>query len=519
MVTKPPIEQSGKAINTNMRCFHPEGIYVWDTWYYEYNGEIHCTFLQQARPDHPEKRSENGALGHAVSRDMLHWEHRPSVLYPGEKGSYDDGELWTACTYVENGRRYMYYTCNHWDGEKTDEAIGLAISDDGKTYTRHPESPVISCDAKYYINRQNLSPLRGHGRNVVDCRDLCVVKDPDGNGYWGYFAARVHAEECVQTSVIALAHSEDLVHWTQMEPCFKPDRYACVEVPEVFYKDGKWWMLCLTGNMYGQRFKSGQPEWIVATIQAVADHPWGPFREIYGHEIIGSSRWEGFSSKTLEHNGKRYMFYTQGEDVLGSHFGSIALPSELIVKDDHLVAAWCEPLEGLKREVLFTSSNRDLMDNDGRWGSPGTWNSQNGVITGSCKQDWSMRLYEGGEDDVVMEGYVTLNTAEAAGFVLRASGEDTYSGAYEVLLDANRGEVLFTSSRQFLHIARKSVPLEHNREYHLRVVAVGNIFTVYLDDVLTLQLFDVENPHGRVGVFTECGEATFRDITVHGLVD
>lgn len=502
-----------------MRCFHPDGIYVWDTWYYEYNGEIHCTFLQQARPEHPEKKSENGALGHAVSRDMLHWEHRPSVLYPGEKGTYDDGELWTGCTFLEDNRRYMYYATNHWDGEMTDSAIGLAVSDDGEHYTRHPESPVITCDPARYITRQTPSKLCGHGFSHVDCRDLCVVRDPEGKGYWGYFAARVRSDECTKTSVIVLAHSDDLIHWTQHEPCFKPDRYGCVEVPDVFYLDGKWWMLCLTGNMYGQRSKTGQPDWVVCTIQAVADHPWGPFREVYGHEVLGSSRWEGFSSKTVEVNGKRYMFYTQGEDVLGSHFGSISLPSELKVKDGHLVATWCDPLEALKRECLFTSADRAFMDNDGRWGSIGTWSCHNGTVRGFCETDWSMRLYEGGEDDIVMEGYVTLNTADAAGFVLRAAGENNCAGAYEVLFDAIRGEMIFTATREFPILGRKRIPIEKGKEYHLRVVAIGGVFTVYVDDELTLQLFDVRLPKGRVGLFTECGEATFRNVSVYGLVD
>ena len=135
-----------------MNCFHPDGIYVWDTWYYEHNGEIHCTFLQQARPGHPERNGETGALGHAVSKDLVHWEHRPSVLYPGKAGSYDDGDLWTGCTFLKDGRRYMYYTANHRIGDINDSSIGLAVSDDGINYVRHPESPVIRCNPELYAS-------------------------------------------------------------------------------------------------------------------------------------------------------------------------------------------------------------------------------------------------------------------------------------------------------------------------------------------------------------------------------
>ena len=213
------------------------------------------------------------------------------------------------------------------------------------------------------------------------------------------------------------------------------------------------------------------------------------------------------------------MFYTQGEDVLGSHFGSISLPAELRVKEDHLVPMWCEPLEGLKRELLFTSETRAPMDNDGRWGSIGVWSRNGSSVSGACETDWSMRLYDGGEDDVVMEGYVTLHTADSAGFVLRAAGENNCAGAYEVLFDALRGEILFTASRDFPVLGRKRIPVERGKEYHLRVVAIGGVFTVYVNDVLTLQLFDVRFPKGRVGLFAESGEASFRDIQVFGLVD
>lgn len=56
-------------------------------------------------------------------------------------------------------------------------------------------------------------------------------------------------------------------------------------------------MLCLTGNMYGQRNRTGQPDWSLATIQAVADRPEGPFTEVYGHEVLGSVNWRASVQK------------------------------------------------------------------------------------------------------------------------------------------------------------------------------------------------------------------------------
>lgn len=458
--------------NKKMKCFHPEGIYVWDTWYYEYNGEVHCTFLQQARPGHPERKGENGALGHAVSRDLIHWEARPSILYPGEKGTYDDGELWTGCTYLDGSRRYMYYAANHPTDTICDASIGLAVSDDGEHYERHPESPVITCDPRYYVTPDKPLKVFGHGHGHVDCRDLCVVKDPDGRGYWGYFAARIDADECARTSVIALAHSDDLVHWEQLPPCFTPNRYGCVEVPDVFYLDGKWWMLCLTGNMYGQRNRTGQPDWSLATIQAVADRPEGPFTEVYGHEVLGSVNWQGFSSKTLLWNGSRYMFHTQGEDPCGSHFGTISFPAELKRTGDHLSPMWCMPLEKMKKEKLLSPAEEGVPENDGRWGSIGDWHLSDRTIVGSCECDWSMRLYDGNYKNFIFEGDVTLRGAESAGLVIRAEGEDNRGGAYVILLDAVREELWFTMTREFPVIDRKKIPVKQDKKYNIKIIAL-----------------------------------------------
>ena len=33
-----------------VKLYHPDGIYVWDTWYWADNGEAHLVHLQTARP-------------------------------------------------------------------------------------------------------------------------------------------------------------------------------------------------------------------------------------------------------------------------------------------------------------------------------------------------------------------------------------------------------------------------------------------------------------------------------------
>ena len=48
--------------------------------------------------------------GHVVSRDLLHWEYRPVMLYPDEP--FDCHGAYSGSALVEDGTMYLYYTGN-----------------------------------------------------------------------------------------------------------------------------------------------------------------------------------------------------------------------------------------------------------------------------------------------------------------------------------------------------------------------------------------------------------------------
>ena len=500
-----------------MKCFHPDGVYVWDTWYCAWDDEVHCTFLQHSRPERADLSDEiNGSLGHAVSRDLLHWENRPAILRKGPKGSHDEGDLWTGCSVRRDGKTYLYYTGNRFIEGGMSETVCLAISDDGQNYVKHP-SPLFEPDGRYYVNEKNVPAVNRHGGKLIDCRDMCVVRDPDGDGWWGYFAARTPIENASRSSVIGLAYSHDMITWEQRPPCFAPGRYATVEVPEVFFLDGKWYMLCLTGNLYGQRSNTGQPDWVVSTIQAVAERPDGPFREIRGAEVLGSYRWEGFSAKTVEYHGRRYMFYTQGETCEGCGHGSVSLPSELKVIDGRLVPCWCAPLDKIIGEEVVGEKTPFENFNRGCFGTVGSWSrDDSGIISGNVECDWSQFLWDEPLDDCFFSADVKTGTASSAGIVIRASGENARGGAYVTLLDPERQEMLLYSTveREFRLIARKKTSVDRDRFYNIKLLTCGKVICVYLDDALTLQLYDNAVSHGRCGLFAENGAAKFKNVII-----
>ena len=167
----------------------------------------------------------------------------------------------------------------------------------------------------------------------------------------------------------------------------------------------------------------------------------------------------------------------------------------------------------MKTGLIFSSDSAALLGNDGRWGTPGSWNSDGGSVTGYCHDDWSIRLYDADCADCIIETTVTPD-CEAAGIVLRAEGENCRGGGYVVLFDTLRSEVWFTSMREFPVIEKKKITIERGKKYDLRVIACGDIFYVFVDDVRCLQLFCPGHSKGKIGYFTERGRAEFGKLSV-----
>lgn len=493
--------------------YHPNGWYVWDTWYYVCNGKLHCIHLQVPRPGFQCSPREAGALGHAVSDDLIHWQSAGIALYPGEPGSYDDDGLWTGCVEKYEEMYYMYYTARSLKEQGQINRIALATSPDGWNWTRHAENPVLIPDGRWYANEHSPIQLYGHGHPIVDCRDMCVVKDPSGKGYWGFFAARKHAQTNADTSVIALAHSEDMVHWKQYPPCFEPRHLGCVEVPEVFPLNGKWYMLCLTGNMYGHRGCTSDALVTKATIYAVADDIRGPYRmDPHDNVLLGSVLSQGYSCKTVLWEGCRTLFYTQGEYKAGSPHGCISRPHQVVTNEmGQLRLKWHPACDSLYEPVNL-GGFEDISD--GRWGSIGQWEKEGESVLGRCDGDWAILPTRATLKDGCIECTITLKDARSAGLCLRLGGKDIMSGGLAILLDGCQQQLILTRVREFPGVEARTFLLERNRPYCLKVTCTGNVVNVYVDEELWIQCYEPCAPAGRAALFVEHGSASFSSFRV-----
>ena len=92
--------------------------------------------------------------GHAVTRDMVHWEHKPIALYPDENGLIFSGSAVVdkdnTSGFAQNGETPLVaiFTYHLMEGEKSGrddfQTQGIAYSlDNGETWTKYDANPVI----------------------------------------------------------------------------------------------------------------------------------------------------------------------------------------------------------------------------------------------------------------------------------------------------------------------------------------------------------------------------------------
>ena len=155
--------------------YSPQGLYVWDTWFMPVGEDIHLYHLQRRRPGAAVAPGVEECLGHAVSRDLVHWEERPPAFAPDPANPLDDRMLWSGCAVWHEGRGYLYYG-RHGTGSRPGRAdgppqmtIGLATTHDPDRFNRYPGNPIIVPDPRWYATAAQ--PVPG----VLDCRDLLVI--------------------------------------------------------------------------------------------------------------------------------------------------------------------------------------------------------------------------------------------------------------------------------------------------------------------------------------------------------
>jgi len=209
-----------------------------------YKGEYHLFFQHNPKGIH----WGNMTWGHAVSRDLVHWEQLPNAIEPDRLGTIFSGSAvvdWDNTAGFQTGPEKVIVAIYTSAGGMSDESKGqpftqsIAYSNDGgRTFTKYEKNPVLP-----HLLKENRDP------KVVwhaPTKRWIMTLFKDGNTY-GFFS------------------SPDLKHWTHLHDISVP---GCSECPDFFEmpvdgdrKNTRWvWTAAnghyLIGSFDGRRFTS-----------------------------------------------------------------------------------------------------------------------------------------------------------------------------------------------------------------------------------------------------------------------
>ena len=148
--------------------------------------------------------------GHAISRDLLHWEEKDIALFPDEKGTMFSGSAITDeknASGLGEGTMLLFYTAaggtNRLSkGQKFTQC--MAFSKDGETFTKYEGNPVVP-----HIEAANRDP------KVVYVDEI------------GKYIMAIYRAECRYE----LLSSSDLLHWNEFQ---EVELHGDAECPDLF---------------------------------------------------------------------------------------------------------------------------------------------------------------------------------------------------------------------------------------------------------------------------------------------
>ncbi|MDO5142145.1 MAG: glycoside hydrolase family 32 protein [Eubacteriales bacterium] len=181
--------------------------------------------------------------GHYRSRDLLHWEQLPPMLYPDQP--WDLHGVYSGSALVEDDTLYLYYTGNvKHEGDFDYITAGrghntaLAVSRDGV----RPDSKELLMDNAAYPPGLT-----------------CHVRDPKVWAQDGGYLMVQGARTLDDRGELLLFRSDDKRHWRHINTLTTPEPFGYMwECPDLFELAGQWFLLCSPQGVprRGDRFQN-----------------------------------------------------------------------------------------------------------------------------------------------------------------------------------------------------------------------------------------------------------------------
>ncbi|MBR0353766.1 MAG: glycoside hydrolase family 32 protein [Oscillospiraceae bacterium] len=284
--------------------------------------------------------------GHAVSRDLLHWEYLPAALAPDR--DYDrNGCFSGSAVELDDGRQLLLYTGNREvmqaDGSKSCYQTQCAAVGDGLDYEKIDANPVLTgADIP-------------EGFSAHDFRDPKLFRRPDGG-----FSCVVGVRTEDQSGATLLYGSDDGLRWHYEATLDRSyNEFGKMwECPDFFELDGEQLLLTSPQDMSqaGLEFHNGN-----GTLCLIGRYD-AQARRFERRRVQAIDYGIDFYAPQtlLTEDGRRVMIgWMQNWDTCVAHplglkwFGQMSLPRELRVKDGRLIQNPVRELEALRGRRVY----------------------------------------------------------------------------------------------------------------------------------------------------------------------
>ena len=283
--------------------------------------------------------------GHAVSKDLLHWEYLPVSLAPD--ADFDrDGCFSGSAIVLPDGRHLLLYTGvskeTQPDGNLRDIQTQCVAIGDGRDYDKYVGNPVLA--------RNDLP----EGSSKFDFRDPKIWQSHDGS-------YRCVVGNCTMDGDgrILLFSSPDGIHWKYEKILAANNkRFGKMwECPDFFELDGKGVLITSPQDMLPQDFEYHNGNGTLCLIGSY-DETSETFTEEHNQAIDYGI--DFYAPQTvLTPDGRRIMIgWMQNWDTCNLHapdrpwFGQMSLPRELSVHNGRLYQKPVRELEKLRGEEI-----------------------------------------------------------------------------------------------------------------------------------------------------------------------
>ncbi|AOH55005.1 sucrose-6-phosphate hydrolase [Peribacillus muralis] len=418
--------------------------------------------------------------GHVKSKDLVHWEHLPIALAPGD--TCDTNGCFSGSAVDNNGELTLIYTGHHDVDKETDiiyENQNIAVSTDGITFHKIVENPVIP------------EPPADSNTHF---RDPKVWKHKDS---W-YMVIGNSTEDKIGR--VILYRSLDLRKWSYVGVLAEGNETLGFmwECPDFFELDGKFVLLIspqgmkaekdLYNNLYQTGYLVGDYDY------QTNDFTHDSFIELdHGHDFYAVQTLVDDKNRRIAF-GWMDMWESDMPTKADGWCGALTLPRELTLGKDHkLLMNPVQELDALR-------------------------NAEHNIIRQQKVAD--SYLVEVNEELLEIKAVFDLENchASAIGVKIRGVNEE------ETVLTYNLNQQKLTldcSKSGRVNDGRRTATLEANELLSLRIFVDRSSIEIFANEgqtTMTSRIYPIEEKLG-IEVFTENGEVRIKELTYWSLKD